>query len=118
MIPSAHLAADGFVGGVTVGPGSEDQAQQEGEAAESTRPVHQRVDVDLEGRAITGDGLPIYEQDVEIILECGMLTGDGHILLGVEVIIDARVEFSNEDTVLIDIHDRAGVIDAGAAVVP
>ena len=63
-------------------------------------------------------GLPIHEQDVQVISKSGTVARDGHVLLRVEVIINARGELTKIDAVFINIHHCAGEVHALALIIP
>ena len=60
--------------------------------------------VDFEGCAYGRNGLPVHEDDVQIVFHRAALTRNSHGLLGVVVEVNARVEFSEKLPVFVNIN--------------
>src|SRR5574341_48515 len=81
-------------------PGGDQNADEEHQRA-GPQPVDQRVDEDLERRTVSRDGLPIDQQNIQIVPQGWPFAGYGHVLLRLGIVVNARVEFAEVIPVLV-----------------
>src|SRR3972149_1210251 len=75
---------------VVIWPGCHQCTQDEYDTAQP-EPVNERVTVNLKSSTLRGNWLPIYQQDIEIIFPCAAHAWNSHWLLGLIIVIPARV---------------------------